>query len=175
MEGEYRFGNSKGRQQDLTEVDVKPHKNTNVQRKSITTATRPRSDLIKKDPRSKMVTRNQGRKTSSQDIVSVLIEPDPKTYNKAMNSVKHVEWKEAADAELATLEENRTWTIVPRTNDIKSLHTKWVFKRKTDANGNLERFKARMVACGQKQVFGVNYDMTFAAVMDLGTAKHILA
>ncbi|CCI47281.1 unnamed protein product [Albugo candida] len=92
-----------------------------------------------------------------------------------MKSVKHVEWKEAADAELASMEENRTWTIVPRTNDIKALHTKWVFKRKTDANGNLERFKARMVACGNKQVLGVNYDMTVAAVMDLGTAKLILA
>ena len=110
----------------------------------------------------------------SQDIVSVLIEPDPKTYNQAMKSVKHVEWKEAADAELVLLEENRTWTIVPRTNDIKALHTKWVFKRKTDANGNLVRFKARMVACGNEQVFGVNYDMTFAAVMDLGTANLIL-
>ena len=90
MEGANRFGNSKGRQQDLTEVDVKSRKNTKVQKKSITTATRPRSDLIKKDPRSKMVTRNLQTKASSQDVVSVLIEPDPKTYNQAMKSVKHV-------------------------------------------------------------------------------------
>ena len=56
-----------------------------------------------------------------------MIEPDTKTYNQAMKSEKYAEWKEAADAELASLEENQTWTIVPRTDETKVLHTKWVF------------------------------------------------
>ena len=56
-----------------------------------------------------MVTRNKGKKTPAQEIVSVMIEPDPKTYNQAMNSEKHFAWKEAADAVLASLTENQTW------------------------------------------------------------------
>ena len=31
-----------------------------------------------------------------------------------------------------------------------------------------------MVVCGNEQVFGVDYTLTFAAVMDLGTVKLIL-
>ena len=45
---------------------------------------------------------------------------------------------------------------------------------KTDANGDIERYKARLVVCGNEQVFGVGYTLTFAAVMDLVTVKLIL-
>ena len=45
---------------------------------------------------------------------------------------------------------------------------------KTDANGDIERYKARLVVCGNVQLFGVDYTLTFAAVMDLGTVKLIL-
>nr|CCA27627.1 retrotransposon protein putative [Albugo laibachii Nc14] len=145
---------------------------SNVRR---TSGARMQSVDIRKNKIVKMVTRNQGMKTPATEIVSVMIEPDPKSHNQAMNSEEHVEWKEDADAELASLEENQTWTIVSRTNEIKALHTMWVFKRKTNADGDLEWIKARMVACGNEQVFGINFDMTFVAVIDLGTAKLILA
>ena len=47
------------------------------------------------------------------------------------------------------------------------------FKTKTDANGNVERYKARLAACGNKQLFGVIYTLTFAAVMELGIVNVI--
>ena len=50
-------------------------------------------------------------------------------------------------------------------------HKKWVFKTKTDADGGIERFKARLVGCGSEKLFGVKYGLTFAAVMELRTAK----
>ena len=51
-----------------------------------------------------------------------------------------------------------------------------VFKTKTDADGGIERLKARLVACGNEneQLFGVEYDLTLAAVMELSTVKVIL-
>ena len=65
--------------------------------------------------------------------------------------------------------------MVLRTDEMRPLHTKWVFRTKTDADGNVERYKARMVACGNEQSFGKNYTLTFAAAMDMTTGKVIFA
>ena len=54
------------------------------------------------------------------------------------------------------------------------LHNKWFYTTKTDANGDIERYKAHLVIFVNEQVFDVNYTLTFAAVMDLGTVKLIL-
>ena len=47
-------------------------------------------------------------------------------------------------------------------------------KTKTVADGNVERYKARLVVCGNEQLLGIDYTQTFAAVMELGTIKDIL-
>ena len=39
-------------------------------------------------------------------------------------------------------------TAKPTPKTAKPLHSKWAFKTKMDANGKIERFKARLVACG---------------------------
>lgn len=39
----------------------------------------------------------------------------------------------------------------------------------------MERFKARLVACENEQSYGVNYTMTFSAVMEITAAKVVLA
>ena len=79
------------------------------------------------------------------------------------------------EEEVAALQDNDVWRIKRRASGMNALHTKMVYKAKTDAQGNLERHKARLVACGNEQVFGVDYRLTFAAVMDLSTVKIILA
>lgn len=79
------------------------------------------------------------------------------------------------EEEIAALQGNDVWTIVKRPPGTHALHTKWVYKTKTDAQGDLERLKARLVACGNEQVLSVHYTLTFAAVMDLSTVKVILA
>ena len=91
-----------------------------------------------------------------------------------MKGNKRVEWERAAKADTDSLVPNDTWEVVSRTDEMRPLHTKWVFETKTDAIGNVERYKARMVACGNEQSLGENYTLTFAAVMDMMTSKVIL-
>ena len=38
----------------------------------------------------------------------------------------------------------------------------------------LNVFRARLVACGNEQIYGVDYGLTFSAVMELSTMKMIL-
>ena len=91
-----------------------------------------------------------------------------------MKGNKRVEWERAAKAEIDSLVPNDTWEVVSRTDEMRPLHTKWVFETKTDAIGNVERCKARMV-CGNEQSLGENYTLIFAADMDMMTSKVILA
>ena len=70
---------------------------------------------------------------------------------------------------------NKVWQVVKRAPGSNAVHTKWVFKTKTDAQGKIARLKARLVACGNEQVLKVDYSLTFAAVVDLSTLKIIMA
>ncbi|KAG2849647.1 hypothetical protein PC118_g9195 [Phytophthora cactorum] len=93
---------------------------------------------------------------------------------QAIRSRLKKEWLMAIEEELRALEENGVWVVVVPPVDSHVLHTKWVFKTKTDADGAIERFMARLVACGNEQVFGIDFNLTFAAVMELSTVKVIL-
>ena len=100
---------------------------------------------------------------------------DPKTFAAAMKTPEAEKWQEAINEELKTLRADKTWVAVPKPANVRALHSKWVFKTKTDAQGKVERYKARLVACGNEQEEGVNYAQTFAPVLDMATARFILA
>ena len=53
--------------------------------------------------------------------------------------------------------------------------TKWVFKRKRNLRGEVERFRARLVALGFSQVFGLDYFGTYAPVARLSTLRLVYA
>ena len=57
----------------------------------------------------------------------------------------------------------------------KVIKTKWVFKRKKDLNGSVQRFRARLVAKGFPQIFGLDYFGTYAPVARLGTLRMVYA
>ena len=117
----------------------------------------------------------QEESSASDNIVNAAFERDPTNFGEAMRSDKRDGWTKAMKEEIAALQDNDVWKVVKRKPGINALHTKWVYKTKTDAQGKLERLKARLVACGNEQVLGVDYSLTFAAVMDLSTVKVILA
>ena len=60
--------------------------------------------------------------------------------------------------------EKKVWTLIDLPVDRQAIENKWIFKKKTDADGNVTVYKARLVAKGFRQVQGVDYDETFSPV-----------
>ena len=56
---------------------------------------------------------------------------------------------------------NDVWTFVDPPEGVKPIGYKWVLKRKTGADGKVETYKARQVAKGYRQRYGIDYDETF--------------
>ncbi|CAI7933157.1 unnamed protein product [Closterium sp. NIES-54] len=55
------------------------------------------------------------------------------------------------ESELKSIEENGTWELVELPEGRKAITSKWLFKIKSDADGNIERYKSRLVAKGYQQ------------------------
>jgi hypothetical protein len=70
------------------------------------------------------------------------------TYEEAMMNPDSNKWLEAMQSEIGSMYENKVWTLVDLPNDHKAIENKWIFKRKTDADGNVTVYKARLVAKG---------------------------
>ena len=79
------------------------------------------------------------------------------------------------EEELAALHKAGTWTIVAPPPGANIVGSRWVFRVKKDADGNIVRKKARLVAQGFSQIPGVDYFDTFAPVARLASIRTILA
>ena len=76
-------------------------------------------------------------------------------------------WLEAMKSKIGSMYENRVQTLVDLPDDWKARENKWIFKKKTDADGNVTVYKARLVAKGFRQVQGVDYDQSFSPIVML--------
>ena len=70
---------------------------------------------------------------------------------------------------------NETWeeTIPPPGSNI--ITSRWVFNVKYAENGGISAFKARLVARGFSQRYGIDYQDTFAPTMRMDSLRVLLA
>ncbi|GJY31059.1 ribonuclease H-like domain-containing protein [Tanacetum coccineum] len=93
---------------------------------------------------------------------------EPNTYWQAY---KEQHWIEAMNKEMKALYDNDTWEITNLPYDRKSIGSKWVFKITYKSDGEIERYKARVVAKGFNKK-GVNFDETFSPVVKIVTVRY---
>ncbi|KAL0361517.1 UNVERIFIED_CONTAM: Retrovirus-related Pol polyprotein from transposon RE2 [Sesamum radiatum] len=105
-------------------------------------------------------------------LASINLLQEPRNYNQAS---QQEEWERAMQNEIAALERNQTWDIVPLPKDKKAIGCRWIYKLKTKADGSIERHKARLVAKGYNQVPGIDYVDSFSPVAKSVTARIFLA
>ena len=66
--------------------------------------------------------------------------------------------------EMDSMNSNDVWDLVELRNGKRPIQCKWVYKTKKDSLGNIERYKARVVAKGFTQKKGIDYTDTFSPV-----------
>jgi hypothetical protein len=76
--------------------------------------------------------------------------------------------------ELEALTKNNTWSLVDRPAHTNIIRSKWTYKLKRDALGAINRYKARLVAVGTSQIYGLDYDETFSPVIKWESVRLVL-
>jgi hypothetical protein len=79
------------------------------------------------------------------------------------------------DEEVATLDANATWELVALPKDKKAIGCKWVYKIKHNADGSMNRYKARLVTKGYAQTYGIDYEETYNPIAKMTTVRVIIA
>jgi hypothetical protein len=69
--------------------------------------------------------------------------------------------------EYNSIMKNDVWEVVLRPEGKSVVTSRWLYKIKYVVDGSIEKFKARFVARGFSQVEGVDYDETFARLLDI--------
>lgn len=102
--------------------------------------------------------------------------PIPKTYREAIGDPTFgAEWVDAINREKDALQMNGTWEETVPPPDANVISSRWVFDVKYAENGGIDKFKARLVARGFSQRYGIDYQDTFAPTMRMDSFRVLLA
>ena len=93
----------------------------------------------------------------------------------AQEALRNTQWKEAMDEEMRALLQNSTWVMVDLPKGKKPVGCRWVYTLKYKSDGSLDRYKARLVARGYTQTYGIDYQETFAPVAKLNTVRILIS
>ena len=128
-------------------------------------------------------------KPLSYDIANYLdyqqVSPSYKCFLTAIQNIKtpknteevleNPNWKQAMDDEMLALIQNQTWELVDLPGGKKPVGCRWVYTIKYNSDGSLERYKARLVARGYTQTYGLDYKETFAPVAKMNTVRVLIS
>ena len=79
------------------------------------------------------------------------------------------------DEEIDAMERNNNWDLVDFPDNKNCIGVKWIYKTKLNVDGDVEKYKARLVAQGFSQQPSIDYNENFAPVAILDTVRMVLA
>ena len=144
--------------------------------------TQPQDDLTEEVTTDAQVPRRtSARETKRPDYYGVRVytvpelQKEPESVTDALSSSDKEQWKVAMQKEMDSIHSNDVWDLVKLPKGRKPGGNKWVFKRKTGADGTIERYKACLVAQGFSQRHGLDYDETFSPVIRFESVRSLVA
>eukprot|EP00253_Pinus_taeda_P022565 PITA_22565 len=103
-----------------------------------------------------------------------IIDDDPRTMKEEVYLEDGKLWKGAMANEMAYLLKNETWDLVELPTRRKPIGSKWVFKKKTNVEGKVERYKSRLVEKGYSQVLGIDFGDIFSLFVKVTSIRLLL-
>jgi hypothetical protein len=96
-----------------------------------------------------------------------ITDDDPRTVKEEVDSEDGNLWKKAMDEEMAGLDKNEALDLVELSTGRNPIGNKWVFKKKLNVEGKVDKYKARLVEKGYSQVEGIDFGEIFSLVAKL--------
>ncbi|OQR85104.1 retrovirus-related Pol polyprotein from transposon TNT 1-94 [Achlya hypogyna] len=124
--------------------------------------------------RSDRLTEHMTATGGEAQVVMATTIKEPRNPREALAGPQAKEWETAMQAEIDNLIQNGTWELVAKPVGVNIVGHKWVYKIKFDNVGEVERFKARLVAQGFSQRYGVDFTETFSPVIRQPSVRVLL-
>ena len=113
--------------------------------------------------------------TQTADLGEIVI---PSGMAGVFRSPQRAQWLAAIAKEIQGLVDMQTWELIPRADmptGANLMRCHFIFTVKRNADGSIEKFKARLVADGNTQKAGVDFDRVFSTVIKSQTIRLVLA
>nr|GEW76224.1 hypothetical protein [Tanacetum cinerariifolium] len=161
----------------IQEDDTQPSKNTSKRQEEVKpTEVEPHSVDVP--------IRRPGRTSQAPDIYSFYVDVEehelrdlnePPDYKATLSDPESDKWLNVMNMEMQSMKDNQVWCLVDPPHNGQPVRSNWLFKKKTDMDGNVQTFKACLLAKGFTQTYVVDYGETFSPIVDIRAIKILLA
>nr|GEW79968.1 hypothetical protein [Tanacetum cinerariifolium] len=100
---------------------------------------------------------------------------EPVNYKAALLDPESKKWLDAMNVEMQSMKDNDVWVLFELPPNVRTVGSKWLFKKKTDMDGVIYIFKACLVAKGFTQTYEVDYAETFSLVAEIRAIRILIA
>ncbi|GJS90793.1 retrotransposon protein, putative, ty1-copia subclass [Tanacetum coccineum] len=100
---------------------------------------------------------------------------EPANYKATLLDPESDKWLNAINVEMQSMKDNEVWELVELPPSAKTVGHKWLFKKKTDMDGAVHTYNARLVAKGFTQTPRIDYEETFSPAADIRAIRILIA
>ncbi|GJW89050.1 retrotransposon protein, putative, ty1-copia subclass [Tanacetum coccineum] len=100
---------------------------------------------------------------------------EPANYKDALLDLESDKWFNVMNVKMQSMKDNKVWVLVELPPNGKTVGNKWLFKKKTNMDGVVHTYKARLVVKGYTQHLGIDYEETFSPVADIRAIRILIA
>ena len=103
-----------------------------------------------------------------------IIDDVPRNVKEVVDSEDSDLWKKDMVEEMDALDKNEDWYLVQLPTGRKVIGIKWIFKKKLNVEGKVDKYKSRLVAKGYFQLEGIDFGEIFSRVAKLTSIRFLL-
>ncbi|KAL8091063.1 hypothetical protein AgCh_040243 [Apium graveolens] len=105
------------------------------------------------------------------NFIAYNVEDEPLTFRQAMDSSESRNWKGFVQSEIDSVVSYGTRELFDLPSGCSTIGYKWIFKRKLNPDGSIDKYKARLVVKGFRQREGIDYFDTYYPIARMKTIR----